>query len=46
VKRFRILGRDFRPDLDEVTPTMKLKRDVVARNFEDVLQRLYEVAGA
>lgn len=41
VKRFRILGRDFRPDLDEVTPTLKLKRDVVARNFEEVLQSLY-----
>src|SRR5215207_10111488 len=41
VKRFRILGRDFRPDLDEVTPTLKLKRDVVARNFREVLQGLY-----
>jgi long-chain acyl-CoA synthetase len=41
VRRFRILDRDFRPDLDEVTPTLKLKRDVVARNFEDVLQSLY-----
>jgi long-chain acyl-CoA synthetase len=41
VRRFRILGRDFRPDLDEVTPTLKLKRDVVGRNFADVLQSLY-----
>jgi long-subunit acyl-CoA synthetase (AMP-forming) len=41
VKRFVILGRDFSPDLDEVTPTLKLKRDVVARNFEDVLRGLY-----
>jgi long-chain acyl-CoA synthetase len=41
VKRFVILGRDFRADLDEVTPTLKLKRDVVARNFHEVLQRLY-----
>jgi long-chain acyl-CoA synthetase len=39
VRRFRILPRDFRPDLDEVT--LKLKRDVVARHFEDVLQGLY-----
>jgi long-chain acyl-CoA synthetase len=42
VKRFRILERDFRPDLDEVTPTMKLKRDAVARNFDSVLRSLYE----
>lgn len=41
VRRFVILGRDFRPDLDEVTPTLKLKRDVVARNFGDVLHGLY-----
>jgi long-chain acyl-CoA synthetase len=41
VRRFRILPRDFRPDLDEVTPTLKLKRAVVARNFDDVLQSLY-----
>jgi long-subunit acyl-CoA synthetase (AMP-forming) len=36
-----ILPRDFRPDLEEVTPTLKLKRDVVARNFADVLRGLY-----
>jgi long-chain acyl-CoA synthetase len=42
VKRFRILERDFRPELDEVTPTMKLKREVVARNFEPALRGLYE----
>ena len=41
VKRFVILPRDFRADLDEVTPTLKLKRDVVARNFADVLRGLY-----
>ncbi len=41
VKKFVILPRDFRPDLDEVTPTLKLKRDVVARNFRDVLRSLY-----
>jgi long-chain acyl-CoA synthetase len=41
VRRFRILPRDFRADLDEVTPTLKLKRDVVARNFRDVLDGLY-----
>jgi long-chain acyl-CoA synthetase len=41
VKRFALLGRDFQPELDEVTPTLKLKRDVVARNFADVLQSLY-----
>jgi long-chain acyl-CoA synthetase len=41
VRRFALLERDFRPELDEVTPTLKLKRDVVARNFDDVLRGLY-----
>jgi long-chain acyl-CoA synthetase len=41
VKRFALLERDFQPELDEVTPTLKLKRDVVARNFADVLRSLY-----
>jgi long-chain acyl-CoA synthetase len=42
VKKFRILERDFRPDLGEVTPTMKLRRDAVARNFDALLRSLYE----
>lgn len=42
VKRFAVLTRDFRQELDEVTPTLKLKRDVVARNFAEVLGGLYE----
>jgi long-chain acyl-CoA synthetase len=42
VRRFRILERDFLPELDEVTPTLKLRRDVVARNFREVLESLYD----
>jgi long-chain acyl-CoA synthetase len=42
IKRFTILDRDFSADFDEVTPTMKLKRDVVAKNFADTIQNLYE----
>jgi long-chain acyl-CoA synthetase len=42
IKLFKILDRDFSPDLDEVTPTMKLKRDVVAKNFRKDIEELYE----
>jgi long-chain acyl-CoA synthetase len=42
IKRFVILERDFQPELDEVTPTLKLKRNVVAQNFADRLEKLYE----
>ncbi len=42
IKRFVILDRDFLAELDEVTPTMKLKRNVAAKNFESIIECLYE----
>jgi len=42
IKRFIILERDFQSELDEITPTLKLKRNVVAKNFSDVLEKLYK----
>jgi long-chain acyl-CoA synthetase len=42
IKRFAILDRDFSPEFDEVTPTLKLKRNVVAEHFADAIQKLYE----
>jgi long-chain acyl-CoA synthetase len=41
IKRFRILPRDFSADEDEVTPTLKLKRRVVADHFADEIEDLY-----
>jgi long-chain acyl-CoA synthetase len=42
VRKFVVLERDFSVEADEVTPTLKLKRDVIARNFGEVLRRLYD----
>lgn len=42
IKRWAILDRDFSADLDEITPTSKLKRSVVAGHFKKVLEGLYE----
>jgi long-chain acyl-CoA synthetase len=42
IKKFVVLERDFSAERDEVTPTLKLKRDVVARNFRKVIEGLYE----
>ncbi len=42
IKNFVILDDDFSPLRDEITPTMKLKRSVVAKNYSDVLEKLYE----
>jgi long-chain acyl-CoA synthetase len=44
VKRIAILDRDFSPDHDEVTPTLKLKRKVVCGHFADEIESLYASA--
>ena len=41
IKRFTILPRDFSADEDEVTPTLKLKRRIVAEHFADEIEGLY-----
>lgn len=41
VKKFLVLEHDFQTERDEVTPTMKLKRDVLTRNYAEELQSLY-----
>jgi long-chain acyl-CoA synthetase len=41
IKRFTILDRDFEIARDEITPTGKLKRDVITNRFRDVIDKLY-----
>ncbi|MDX6711677.1 MAG: long-chain acyl-CoA synthetase, partial [Blastocatellia bacterium] len=41
VRKFKILDRDFLIEADEVTPTMKLKRDVIIRNYGRDIEELY-----
>jgi long-chain acyl-CoA synthetase len=41
VKRFVVLDRDFSPEHDEVTPTLKLKRKVVEEHFAAEIDELY-----
>ncbi|HEX6715974.1 MAG TPA: AMP-dependent synthetase/ligase [Pyrinomonadaceae bacterium] len=41
IKRFAILDRDFEIARDEITPTGKLKRDVITARFRDALDKLY-----
>ncbi len=41
VKRFTLLSRDFSSAEGEVTPTLKLKRKVVAAHFQQVLETMY-----
>jgi long-chain acyl-CoA synthetase len=41
VQRFEILDRDFSPEENEITPTLKLKRRIVEEHFAPQLERLY-----
>ncbi len=41
VKRYAVLDRDFTPEHDEVTPTLKLKRKIVAEHFASEIEALY-----
>lgn len=41
IKRFAILDRDFEIGLDEITPTGKLKRDVITSRYRNEIERLY-----
>jgi long-chain acyl-CoA synthetase len=45
IKRFRVLPRDFTAEDDEVTPTLKLKRRVVAEHFAREIEDLYSSSG-
>jgi long-chain acyl-CoA synthetase len=41
IKRFAILDRDFEIGKDEITPTGKLKRDIITNRFRGVIEELY-----
>ena len=42
VKRFTVLDRDLTQEDGELTPTMKVKRAVVYREFADAFDALYD----
>jgi long-chain acyl-CoA synthetase len=41
IKRFAVLNKDFSIEADEITPTMKIKRDVVSRRYASIIESLY-----
>jgi long-chain acyl-CoA synthetase len=46
IKKFEILDHDFTQDEGHLTPTMKLKRNVVNDQYADEFDQMYEGAGA
>jgi long-chain acyl-CoA synthetase len=41
IKRFVVLDHDLSIEADEVTPTMKIKRNIVSARYKDLLEALY-----
>jgi long-chain acyl-CoA synthetase len=42
VKQFRILPRELSVDTGELTPSLKVKRKVVEKNYAELLDKMYE----
>jgi long-chain acyl-CoA synthetase len=41
IKKFTLLGEEWLPDSDELTPTMKLKRRGVHQKYADQIEAMY-----
>jgi len=41
IKKFALLGHDLSQETGELTPTLKLKRNVVNERYEEVFEALY-----
>lgn len=41
IKRFHLLDKEFQPGDEEMTPTMKLKRNVVVQKYSDLIDAIY-----
>ncbi len=41
IRRFALLPRDFTIDADEITPSLKVKRKVIDKNYKPIIDQLY-----
>jgi long-chain acyl-CoA synthetase len=45
IRRFVVIGRELTAEAGDLTPTLKLRRTVVAEKFRGELDALYQSAG-
>jgi long-chain acyl-CoA synthetase len=41
IKKYRIVQREFSQEMGELTPSLKLKRNVVLENFQSLVEEMY-----
>ena len=41
VKKIALLERDFEIEEGEITPTLKVKRNVIEKKYKDLIESLY-----
>ena len=41
VRRFKLLEKEFSQEADEMTPTLKLKRNVIMERYGDAIEEMY-----
>jgi len=42
IKKIALLGRDFEIDKGEITPTLKVKRNIVENKYKDIIDSMYK----
>ncbi len=42
IKRFTLLENPFSMENDEITPTLKIKRKKVQKNYQDIIEKMYK----
>ncbi len=42
IKKFTLLPAEWTIEADELTPTMKVKRKIIMRNFKDIIESMYK----
>ena len=46
IKKFAILKTDFSVSTGELTPTLKTKRSVIAKQFSEIIEKIYDTPNA
>ncbi len=41
VRKIALLDKDFEMDKDEITPTLKIKRNIISKKYQDLIDSLY-----